>query len=148
MKKSDGSPPPPKERRSDRLAALQAERAAAAMATARHLSSLDGDTHSEPTLGNTRESDRDASGSKAGACASEQKSGADASTGQPSAGLSSHVARGDHSDTQEKSDSSWQALSELDRDAASSVPGNLAATHKAALNFNLIRTNGTIHNYI
>ena len=115
-------------RRSERLARLQAERAAAAAATAQHLSDLDEGTHSKREHGNTSEPDRDAGGSEAGAQASEHKSGADASTGQPSAGLGSHAAerlRGDHSDTQEKSDSSWQALSESDRKnqttAASSV---------------------------
>ena len=132
----DGSQSPTIEpRRSERLARLQVERAAAAAATAQHLSSLDGDAHSKHEHGNTSEPDRDAGGSEAGAQASEHKSGADASTGQPSAGLGSHAARGAHSDTQEKSDSSWQALSESDRKAtaASSVQqGNLAgATDKA-----------------
>ena len=115
----DGSQSPTIEpRRSERLARLQQERAAAAAATAQHLSSLDEGIHSKHERGNTSEPDRDAGGSKAGAQASEHKSGADASTGRPSAGLGSHVARSAHSDTQDKSDSSWQALSEPDRKAA------------------------------
>ena len=122
----DGSQSPTIEpRRSERLARLQVERAAAAAATAQHLSSLDEGIHSKHEHGNTSEPDRDAGGSEAGAQASEHKSGADASTGQPSAGLGSHAAersRGDHSDTQgERSDSSWQAVSESDQKAASNV---------------------------